>query len=286
MVDCAPSPSDQGEPDRRLATHVFLSHLHSKPRTSALYRTIDTNGDTLFFRDQAPDVPQGWKPSAPKHRPLAVAVDTIQRGDIMTRTCRTDGQGGAHRQHEEAGDASSTCSYASSTRTNAAARLSRDRTAQPLGETLRFRGSTIRGSWPRSGKSPDGNFTFRCSPTMQKTRASNESAEFDLVGSVLCGLSDSPMSSISSRRGSGKRFVCSWSSAWSNSLIDVYFAPLRSPKLCGDWFFSIWFQEEGIYSGLLAMPMYRPHTRIDSVWFDRVTPYQKIMSVQIDWSIL
>lgn len=208
MTDYSTSPSsDEEEPGRRPSApqHGFLSHLHTQTRrASTLRRSIGTSSDHPLSEDQAHVEPRGQAVSPPKRRSLAVSFAMIDRDDANMGT-RTDGQGAAHQQHEEAGGVRSTSSCASSN-------IAEQPTPVP-GESSRFRGSTIRDTWSEHADNPDncdGDFTFRCSSTIQKARVSNETSGFDLLGSVICGPCESPISSISSHRYSGKRCVCSW----------------------------------------------------------------------------
>ena len=206
MVNCSPSPSDEGGLGRRRSPHPeFLSHLHTG-RASGRARNIGTNSNMLP-KDQAPVDPDRVV-SPPKRRSLAVSFGMTNPGDAnMDNNSSVGGRGTAHHQHHEeaSGTISSTSSCASSK--SAVARFLPDQASPPLGETSRFRGSTVRDTWSERTGNPDGEFTFRCSSTMHKTRASTESAGFDLVGAVVCCTSESPVSSISSHRYSGKRWA-------------------------------------------------------------------------------
>lgn len=208
MANCSPSPSEEGEPGSRRPPPQFLSHLHTR-RASGRDRTISTNSNNLISKDQAP-VDPGWVVPPPKRRSLAVSFGMTHPGDANMDNSSVGGRGTSRQQHEEASGASSTSSCASSK--TAVARILPDQATSLLGRTSRFRGSTVlRDTWSEHTGNPDGEFTFRCSSTMHKARAANESSGFDLVGAVICGTSESPVSSISSHRYSGKRCVYSWS---------------------------------------------------------------------------
>lgn len=188
MTEGSPSPCDQEEPGRRRLSshrHGFLSHLHA-PRARVLYPAIDTSSDNLVPKGQAP---------------VAVPCDMIHRG----------GQGAAHQPHEDASGTLSTMEHGARSK-GAVAPISPGTTTRPLEEASRVRGPTAVGdASSKHAANTDGEFTFRCSSTLPITRVSYESPGFDLVGSVICGPSESPISSISSHRCSGRRcvFACS-----------------------------------------------------------------------------
>lgn len=212
MADCSSSPPDEGGAGTRShPRHKFLSHLHRRRGAVVLRCGIGTkNSDNLLSKDQAPVEPRGPVYAPPKRRSLAVSFGMTNKGDANVHSTRTGGQGAAHQQQEDTDGTSITSSCESSK--NAVVRVVPDQTAPPLGEiSPRFRGLIVRDTWSEHAGNPDGEFTFRCSSTMQRTRMSTESAGFDLVGSILCGPSESPVSSISSHRYSGRRCVYSWS---------------------------------------------------------------------------
>lgn len=153
--------------------------------------------------------------SPPRRRSLMVPLRVTQRGYASQRGYanaddRTDGQGAAQELEEASGTSSTSSSSSCLDSKNPAARtLLPDRISPLLEEASRFHGSTVQDTCTSApSENPVGEFTFRTSSTL-KARASQESAGFDLVGAVVCGPPESPISSISSQRFSGKR--CAYS---------------------------------------------------------------------------
>ena len=210
MANRSTSPSDEGEPSTRSASqHEFLSHLHARRSAGVRYhRAIATNGDNLLSKDHPPVEPRGRVDALPERRSLAITFGMAHRGDANVNNSKNGGPGAAHDEQQEEASGTTTRPSCESSK-NAVARFQPTQTAPSLGGVPpRFRGSTVRDNWSEHAGNPDGEFTFRCSSTMQRTRASNDSPGFDLVGSILtCVPSESPVSSVSSHRYSGKRCV-------------------------------------------------------------------------------
>lgn len=224
MVDSSASASDQGNPDRNLSKKT-LSHLH-EPRASAL-RVITTttinnnNSENLVSDGQSPAASTGMVAASSRLRSTASYAVAHVGGDGDDEARKQENGGntnsrgqGTAQQHAQAGDSS----LMPSSR-KVVGHLSRCLAAPP-GQTFISPRSNLRrltqaGASPSGAGGGDGGegegegeiSPRHSSSTIQQPHASSEDPEVDLVGTVLSGPRESPVSSISSHRFSGTRYA-------------------------------------------------------------------------------
>ncbi len=202
MVDSSAPASDDGESRRRLSsTKSFLSHLHEnqgakrvggRAHQSAI---VDGNSSDAVSAGDHPLVSSRKGAGAGPWRGSRVSFGDVEvQGDDDAN--RTTG-----RQAARGDDRSSLSSCAASN--DAVAHLSKRRDITPR--------RTPSLTTPNEAV-PDSEFTFRCSSKMPPTPSQSSLPGIDLVGTVICAHNESPVSSLSSHRFSGKRyallFVC------------------------------------------------------------------------------
>lgn len=198
MVDSSAPTSDEGESRRRLSsTKSFLSHLHENHGAKRVGgrahqpATIDANSSDVVSAGDHPLVPSRKGAVAASRRGSLVSFGHVEvQGDDDANARRTG------RQAARGDDKSSLSSCAASN--DAVAHLSERRDVPPR---------RTPSLTPPNEAVPDGEFTFRCSSTMMPLSPNSRSSlpGIDLVGTIICAQNESPVSSISSHRFSGKR---------------------------------------------------------------------------------
>ncbi|CAM9789490.1 unnamed protein product, partial [Pylaiella littoralis] len=198
------SASDQGNTDTKLSSKIF-SHLHESRASAFRDVTTTTNTNTNDNNNDNNDnseslVCDGRYP-APLARGLAasprlrstLSLDAAQGVDCdddyevrrLGNSGNTNSRGQeAAQQHEQAGDSSLTSSSGIAVRG-----LSRYPTTPPRQTTIS----------PWSNLHRSGEISAKQNSSENHRFGSSKSPAVDLVGAVLTGLHESPMSSISSR---------------------------------------------------------------------------------------
>ena len=203
MTDSSAPTSDDGELRGRLSTKNFLSHLHVQHGAAAVgghahqLGIINANsGDVVSAGEDHPVVALdngALQSRSLRHPPVSFANVQVKGNDDANGR-RTTGQ-----QHAGDDDRSSFLSSCGASN-DAVAHLS------PRGDVQKKRTPSCT---PPNEAAPGGEFTFRCSSTMAQSPNSRSSLPgVDLVGAIICAQHDeSPASSVSSPRISGKRYA-------------------------------------------------------------------------------
>ena len=203
MTDSSTPTSDDGDMRGRLSTKNFLSHLHVHHGAAAACGqahqpgSINANsGDVVSAGEDHPAVaPEiGALHSRSLRQPPVSFANVQVKGNDDANARRTTGQ------QQAGGDDRSSFLSSCGASNDAVAHLSPQRNVQQ-----RRTPSCI----PPNEAAPDGEFTFRCSSTMAQSPNSRSSLPgVDLVGAIICAQhDDSPVSSVSSPRVSGKRYA-------------------------------------------------------------------------------
>jgi len=199
---------------------AFSTNLHEKSRVQRRKRVgcMDGHQPAIIDADRS-DIGSAagnhplvshFKGSAAGSRPHSLVVSF---GDVQVQSDDDANARGLGRQATGGDEKISLSTCAASN--DAVAHLSQRRDIPPR---------SLTSLTPPDKAVPDGEYTFRCSSTMPHSPNSRSSVPgIDLVGTIICAQNESPVSSISSHRFSGKRYALLMPTvAWRNCTPDGY----------------------------------------------------------------